>query len=66
MVSPRIPLSGSGDKHHRRLGLGLGIAGPAFFLRGAVGFRVCFRDEMDGGEKTEELQSRGCGKSERV
>ncbi|KAB2604113.1 L-type lectin-domain containing receptor kinase S.7 [Pyrus ussuriensis x Pyrus communis] len=31
VVSPRIPVSGSGDKHHRRLGLGLGIAGPAFF-----------------------------------
>ncbi|KAM1494333.1 hypothetical protein EV2_029696 [Malus domestica] len=31
VVSPRIPVSGSGDKHHKRLGLVLGIAGPAFF-----------------------------------
>ncbi|KAM1276315.1 hypothetical protein ACFX13_029554 [Malus domestica] len=31
ITSSNIPVSGSGDKHHRRLGLGLGIAGLAFF-----------------------------------
>ncbi|CAL2262900.1 unnamed protein product [Prunus armeniaca] len=31
VVSPTIPVSGSTNKHHKRLGLGLGIAGPAFF-----------------------------------
>ncbi|KAM2046896.1 hypothetical protein ACFX1T_005630 [Malus domestica] len=37
-VSPRIPVSGSGDKHHRRLGLGPWIAGPAFFCVALVVF----------------------------
>ncbi|KAK9941211.1 hypothetical protein M0R45_017830 [Rubus argutus] len=31
IVSPRLPASNSGNKGHKRLGLGLGIAGPAFF-----------------------------------
>lgn len=30
-VSPRIPVSDSTNKHPKRLALGLGIAGPAFF-----------------------------------
>ncbi|PON43420.1 Tyrosine-protein kinase [Parasponia andersonii] len=32
IVTPMIPESDSSNSHHKRLGLGLGIAGPAFFF----------------------------------
>ncbi|KAE8125371.1 hypothetical protein FH972_020187 [Carpinus fangiana] len=31
-VKPAIPVPSSGSKHHKRIGFGLGIAGPAFFF----------------------------------
>lgn len=37
-VSPRIPVSDSSNKHPKRLALGLGIAGPAFFCVALVLF----------------------------
>ncbi|KAL3508361.1 hypothetical protein ACH5RR_027762 [Cinchona calisaya] len=37
-LNPPIPVSDSGNKHHRRLGLGFGIAGPAFFCAVLVAF----------------------------
>lgn len=38
IVSPNISISDSGNAHHNRLGLGLGIAGPAFFCAVIVVF----------------------------
>ncbi|KAJ4829055.1 putative L-type lectin-domain containing receptor kinase S.7 [Turnera subulata] len=38
VITPVIPISSSGDKPHKRLGLGLGIAGPAFFCAFLVVF----------------------------
>ncbi|KAI5674694.1 hypothetical protein M9H77_15058 [Catharanthus roseus] len=37
-LKPSIPVSDSSNGHHRRLGLGLGIAGPAFFCAVLVVF----------------------------
>ncbi|KAA8527070.1 hypothetical protein F0562_008701 [Nyssa sinensis] len=37
-LTPPIPVSDSTHKHHKRLGLGLGIAGPAFFCAVLVVF----------------------------
>lgn len=37
-LKPPIPVSDSSNGHHRRLGLGLGIAGPAFFFAVLVVF----------------------------
>uniref|UniRef100_A0A5B7BZ38 non-specific serine/threonine protein kinase n=1 Tax=Davidia involucrata TaxID=16924 RepID=A0A5B7BZ38_DAVIN len=37
-LTPPIPVSDSTNKHHKRLGLGLGIAGPAFFCAVLVVF----------------------------
>ncbi|CAI9088209.1 OLC1v1022483C1 [Oldenlandia corymbosa var. corymbosa] len=37
-LKPPIPVSDSGNRHHRRLGLGFGIAGPAFFCAVLVVF----------------------------
>ncbi|KAE8733524.1 putative L-type lectin-domain containing receptor kinase S.7 [Hibiscus syriacus] len=31
-IIPTVPASNTSNKHHRRLGFGLGIAGPAFFF----------------------------------
>ncbi|CDP13714.1 unnamed protein product [Coffea canephora] len=37
-LNPPIPVSDPGNRHHRRLGLGFGIAGPAFFCAVLVVF----------------------------
>ncbi|XP_050215421.1 probable L-type lectin-domain containing receptor kinase S.7 [Mercurialis annua] len=37
-TTPSIPIARSGDKHNRELGLGFGIAGPAFFCVFLVAF----------------------------
>lgn len=51
---PPIPVSDSSNGHHRRLGLGLGIAGPAFFCAFLVVFGWISMKKWKG-MKTERL-----------
>ncbi|CAL1384746.1 unnamed protein product [Linum trigynum] len=60
--SPEIPSSDSGNKNHKKLGLGLGIAGPSFFCACLVvlGFiSVKKWQKTKGAEKAEQLVAAG-------
>ncbi|KAL6975191.1 putative L-type lectin-domain containing receptor kinase S.7 [Sarracenia purpurea var. burkii] len=62
VIMPPNPVQNSPDKHHRRLGLGLGIAGPAFFCAflivfGWISLRKWRGIKMDKSFKTELVNS---------
>ncbi|KAJ4725292.1 putative Kinase [Melia azedarach] len=63
-VEPNFPVSNSTNKHHNKVGLGLGIAGPAFFcvvlvVFGYISFKklkgmrtgICLRAELVAGPR---------------